>query len=71
MKSFDELYAGIASLRKLIDEAERHGLLNPTTATPHLETLQEIQTVLQEYASLHLVMAPRILGRGYIEAKDS
>lgn len=70
MKTFDEIYTGIASLRKLVDEAEKQGLLNPTTATPHLETLQEIQTALREYASLHLTMAPRILARGYIEAKS-
>lgn len=70
MKTFEELYTGITDLRKLVDQAEKQGLLNQTTATPHLETLQCIQTALREYASLHLEMAPRILARGYIEAKS-
>lgn len=70
MKTFDEIYTGINLRSRLIDQAEKQGLLNPTTATPHLETLQEIQTALREYASLHLEMAPRILARGYIEAKS-
>lgn len=70
MKTFDEIYTGISQLRRLIDQAEQHGLLNPATVMPHMETLQEIQAALREYASLHLEMAPRILARGYIEAKS-
>lgn len=70
MKTFDELYAGISQLRKLIDEAEKRGLLTPTTATPHLETLLEIQTALRKYAGLHLEMAKRLSSSGYIEAKS-
>jgi len=70
MQTFDELYNGIAALRELVDEAEKQGLLNPATANPHLKTLQDVQTALREYASLHLTMAPRILARGYIEEKQ-
>lgn len=70
MKTFDELYTGIAALRKLVVQAENADIILPSEQGAHLDMLQDVQSALREYASLHLEMAPRILARGYIEAKS-
>ena len=60
--AFDEMRKGLHDLGKLIDESNR--------ADAEKERLRlivwEIKDALNEYSSIHLMMAPRVLSRGYI-----
>ena len=65
MNTFDEMYNEIAFFNKWLAVSE----LSLDERSRHYAALTEIRQALMEYASLHLIMAPRILRRGYIEAK--
>lgn len=68
--TFDEMQSCVERLRKLIEKTRDGEWLAENEAVTLLGGLIEIQSALREYGSLHHTMAPRILRRGYIEAKQ-
>lgn len=63
--TFEEMRSGLQEIRKVVEQMEDKDKRDRLIAL-----LWDVRTALDEYGGIHHMMAPRILERGYIHAKD-
>ncbi len=67
--TFDEMHGALAQLNNLLD-ALQGDRITGSEADRLRSAIMEIQSTLREYSSIHNLMAPRVVRRGYIVAKE-
>lgn len=67
--TFDEMEDALSKIGDLLNSLAQ-SQLSEEDSHRYRRTIVEVKTALREYSGLHHMMAPRVLRRGYIEAKQ-